>query len=124
MVEKIIIVIYNCRKVLNMETLEKLQKNGLILNYSDVVRLCEKYNINELSLFGSSIREDFSQNSDVDILVSFNNNAEITLFDIMDLEKEFSDLFKREVDIVEKESLKNPIRKNKILSTREIIYAA
>jgi predicted nucleotidyltransferase len=42
----------------------------------------------------------------------------------MDLEKEFSELVKREVDIVEKEALKNPIRKDRILSTREIIYAA
>jgi predicted nucleotidyltransferase len=48
----------------------------------------------------------------------------ITLFDIIELEKEFSELLNREVDIVEKEALKNPIRKNKILSTREIIYAA
>jgi uncharacterized protein len=42
----------------------------------------------------------------------------------MDLENEFSKLLKRDVDIVEKEALKNPIRKNRILSTREIIYAA
>ena len=104
--------------------MEKLQKNGIFLNYNDVVYLCKKYNVNELSIFGSSIRGDFSQNSDIDILVSFYKDSDITLFDIMDLEKEFSKLLKREVDIVEKESLKNPIRKNKILSTREIIYAA
>ena len=107
-----------------METIEKLRKNGILLNYNDVVHLCEKYKIKELALFGSSIREDFSQNSDIDILVSFNNDSEITLFDIMDIENEFTDLLKRDVDVVEKESLKNPIRKNKILSTREIIYAA
>ena len=107
-----------------METIEKLKKNGIFLNYNDIVFLCEKYNINELSIFGSSVRGDFTENSDVDILVSFNKDSEITLFDIMDLEKEFSQLLKREVDIVEKESLKNPIRKNRILSTREIIYAA
>ena len=107
-----------------MEAIEKLQKNGVFLNYSDVIRLCKKYFIIELSIFGSSIRDDFTQNSDVDILVSFKPNSEITLFDIMELEKEFSKLLNREVDIVEKESLKNPIRKNKILSTREIIYAA
>ena len=107
-----------------METLEKLRKNGISLNYDDVVYLCKKYSINELSIFGSSIREDFSRNSDVDILVSFNKDSEITLFDIMDIETEFSKLLKRDVDIVEKESLKNPIRKDKILSTREIIYAA
>ena len=107
-----------------MEAIEKLQKNGVFLNYSDVIHLCKKYYIVELSIFGSSIRDDFTQNSDVDILVSFKPNSEITLFDIMELEKEFSKLLNREVDIVEKESLKNPIRKNKILSTREIIYAA
>jgi len=60
----------------------------------------------------------------VDFLVSFENDAEITLFDIIELEKEFALLLNREVDIVEKESLKNPIRKDKILATREIIYAA
>jgi predicted nucleotidyltransferase len=96
-----------------MGTIEKLQKNGVFFDYNDVVRLCEKYSINELSIFGSSIRDDFSQNSDVDILVSFVKTSEITLFDIMDIEKEFSQLLKREVDIVEKEALKNPIRKIK-----------
>jgi predicted nucleotidyltransferase len=107
-----------------METIEKLKKNGVFLDYNDIVLLCKKYGISELSIFGSSIRDDFTQNSDVDILVSFDKTSEITLFDIMDLEKEFSELLQREVDIVEKEALKNPIRKNKILSTREIIYAA
>jgi predicted nucleotidyltransferase len=107
-----------------METIEKLQKNGIFLDYNNVVILCRKYFITELSVFGSSIRDDFSQNSDIDILVSFDINSKITLFDIMELEKEMAQLLNRDVDIVEKESLKNPIRKNKILSTREIIYAA
>lgn len=107
-----------------MEVFEKLLKNGITLNNNDIAVLCKKYSINELSIFGSSIRDDFNQNSDIDILVSFDKNAEITLFDIMELEKEISKLVNREVDVVEKESLKNPIRKNRILSTREIIYAA
>jgi len=107
-----------------VKTIEKLQKNGVFLNYNDVIRLCKKYYIIELSIFGSSIRDDFSQDSDVDILVSFEPNSKISLFDIMELEEEFSQLLNREVDLVEKESLKNPIRKDKILSTREIIYAA
>lgn len=107
-----------------METMEKLQKNGIFLNYDDVVYLCKKYDINELSVFGSSIRDDFTKNSDIDILVSFDENSGTTLFDIMDLEREFSLLLNRKVDVVEREALKNPIRKNKILSSREIIYAA
>ena len=107
-----------------MKTMEKLRKNGVFLNYDDVVHLCKKYSINELSIFGSSIRDDFTKNSDIDILVSFNKDSGITLFDIMNLEKEFSLLLNRKVDIVEKEALKNPIRKDKILSSREVIYAA
>jgi len=107
-----------------MGTIEKLQKNGIYFNYNEVVGLCKKYCIIELSIFGSSIRDDFSPNSDVDLLVSFKEQSIITLFDIMDLEKEFSQLFNRTVDIVEKQSLKNPVRKNRILSTQEIIYAA
>ena len=107
-----------------METMEKLRKNGVFLNYDDVVHLCKKYFINELSIFGSSIRDDFTKTSDVDILVSFNTNSRITLFDIMNLEKDFSLLLNRKVDVVEKEALKNPIRKEKILSNRGVIYAA
>jgi len=107
-----------------METMEKLRGNGIFLESKDIIPLCEKFDINELSVFGSSIRDDFTQNSDVDILVSFGNNSDITLFDIMDLETEFSRLLNKDVVIVEKKSLKNPIRKNRILSTREIIYAA
>ena len=107
-----------------METMEKLRKNGITLNYNDIETLCNKYNIIELSIFGSSIKEDFSADSDIDILVSFNKNTDVSLFDIMDLEDEFAKLLKREVDVLEKEALKNPIRRDKILSTREIIYAA
>ncbi|MDR1924110.1 MAG: nucleotidyltransferase domain-containing protein [Planctomycetaceae bacterium] len=106
-----------------MNTIEKLRKNGVSLNYEEVVDICKKYYVNELSIFGSSLRDDFNKNSDIDILVSFNKKSNITLFDIMDLENEFSKLLNREVDIIEKEALKNPIRKNKILSTKEIIYA-
>jgi predicted nucleotidyltransferase len=73
-----------------METMEKLQKNGIFLNYNDVVSICNKYRITELSIFGSSIRDDFTQNSDIDILVSFDHCSEITLFDIMQLENDLS----------------------------------
>jgi len=107
-----------------METLKKLQKNGIFLEYNDIVKICKKYFISELSIFGSSIRDDFTDKSDVDILVSFTLNSKITLFDIIELENEFKNILGREVDVVEKESLNNPIRKNKILESREIIYAA
>jgi predicted nucleotidyltransferase len=81
-----------------METLEKLHKNGIFLEYRDIISLFKKYGIKELSIFGSSIREDFNQNSDVDILVSFEKSANTSLFDLMDLENDFSELLNRKVD--------------------------
>ncbi|MDR2693104.1 MAG: nucleotidyltransferase domain-containing protein [Chitinispirillales bacterium] len=106
-----------------MGTMEKLKENGISLDYSALAHLCKKYCVNELAVFGSSIRDDFTQNSDVDILVSFLRNSNISLFGIIALERELSRLLDREVDIVEKESLKNPIRKEKILANMEVIYA-
>jgi predicted nucleotidyltransferase len=57
-----------------MNTIEKLQKNGIVFNCSGIIVLCKKYYINELSIFGSSLRDDLSRNSDIDILMSFNKD--------------------------------------------------
>ena len=61
--------------------------------------------------------------SDIDLLVDFAENASITLFDVIDLETEFSKLFDRPVGIVERDSLKNPVRRHVILSSTEPLYA-
>jgi len=106
-----------------VEAIEKLRKNGISLNYNDVTRLCKKYCIVELSVFGSAIQDDVAQNCDLSFLASFGDGAKITLFDIIDLEKEFTQLLNRKVEIVEMTSLNNPVRKAKILATRELIYA-
>ena len=107
-----------------METLEKLHQNGIPLDYKEIQMLCNKYRVKEFSVFGSSLRDDFNENSDIDILVSFEENAEISLFDLMDLENELSEKLHRKVDLVEKEALKNPIRKKSILESREVVYAS
>ena len=64
------------------------------------------------------------ETSDVDLLVSFAKSDEISLFDLMDLEAELAQLFHRPVDIVEKDSLTNPIRRTNILSSKELLYAS
>ena len=106
-----------------MTTYEKLSKNGIFLNPDDVERICKKYNISELSVFGSSLRGDFDDDSDLDILISFLDVWQNDPFDILHIEDEFKMLLNRQVDIVCKEGLKNPIRKKNILTHREVIYA-
>ena len=47
---------------------------------TDVSRVCQQWQITELALFGSVLRDDFNQNSDIDLLVTFAEEAKITFF--------------------------------------------
>jgi predicted nucleotidyltransferase len=91
---------------------------------SEIEAFCHKWKIKELSLFGSVLRDDFRPDSDVDILVSFAPDAPWDLFHLVDMRDELMALFGRDVDLVEKEGLRNPFRRRTILDTREVIYAA
>ena len=74
----------------------------IYINEEKIKEICRNYSIIELSLFGSALRRDFSSDSDIDLLVEFMPGSGISLFDIVDLKREFEKLFGREVDIVSK----------------------
>jgi len=78
----------------------------------------------ELALFGSVLRDDFRPDSDIDVLVSFQPDAPWSLWDLFDMRQELQEMFGREVDLVEKEALRNPFRKHEILQNHEVVYAA
>jgi uncharacterized protein len=86
--------------------------------------LCLKWKVSEMSLFGSVLSKDFRPDSDIDVLVSFKDDAGWSLFDIVDMIDELKAIFGRKVDLVEKDSLKNPFRRQTILAANEVIYAA
>lgn len=85
---------------------------------------CSKWQIRELSLFGSVLREDFGDESDLDFLVSFDPGVLWSLWDMIEMRDELASITGRSVDLVEKEGLRNPYRSREILETREVIYAA
>jgi predicted nucleotidyltransferase len=89
-----------------------------------IAEFCKRWSITEFSVFGSALRADFRPNSDVDVLVSINPRAHIGLFEIAEMEIELEDMFKRPVDLVEKEGLRNPYRRREILRTAQVVYAA
>ena len=89
-----------------------------------IAAFCRKWKIVELSLFGSILRGDFSPMSDVDILVDLAPDAPWSLYEWTEMIDELRDLFGREVDLVEKSGLRNPFRRQEILSNREVLYAA
>jgi uncharacterized protein len=85
---------------------------------------CRRWKVEEFSLFGSVLREDFRSDSDVDVLITFTPDAQVSLFDLVDMQNELEAIFKRNVDLVEKDALKNPFRKREIFNTAQVVYAA
>ena len=88
-----------------------------------IAEFCKRWSITEFSVFGSALRADFRPDSDVDVLVSIDPKAHIGLFELVDMQLELEKMFKRPVDLVEKEGLRNPYRRSEILSTAKVIYA-
>ncbi len=84
---------------------------------------CRRWRIRELSIFGSALRDDFTPESDVDFLVSFEPGTPLTIDRLLEMKEELETRLGRPVDLVEKEALRNPWRKHEILKTREVIYA-
>ncbi len=85
---------------------------------------CRKWKVEELSLFGSALREDFRPDSDVDVLVRLANDAPWSLFEWTEMIDELRTIFGRDVDLIEETGLRNPWRRREILKTREVVYAA
>lgn len=85
---------------------------------------CEKWKVREFSLFGSVLRDDFRPDSDVDVLIVLKEDSAIDLFDWIAMQDELARLFEREVHLVSRNGLRNPIRRREILRTSEVIYAA
>jgi predicted nucleotidyltransferase len=96
----------------------------LSLPKEKIEEFCLRWKIVEFSLFGSILRDDFDLDSDVDILVSLSEDADLDLYDWITMIEELKEIFGREVDLVEKSSLRNPFRRHAILTNREIIYAS
>ena len=91
-----------------------------------IVAFCERWQVSELALFGSVVRDDFGPESDVDVLVSFDPGARHTLFDIVRMEDELSGVFDRKVDLVTRaaiEGSRNYIRRKAILESAQVVYA-
>lgn len=89
-----------------------------------ITDFCQHWKITEFAVFGSALRQDFNELSDIDLLVSFDGSAEITLLDLAQMQIELERLFGRPVDLVEKSALRNPYRRKEILKTAQVVYAS
>jgi predicted nucleotidyltransferase len=95
----------------------------IALPMDEITALCREYQVRELSLFGSVLRDDFRDESDVDLLALFEPQAEIGFLELAGLQFALADLLGRNVDLVPKRGLK-PVIRDEVLKSAQIIYAA
>lgn len=90
---------------------------------NELKSLCDKYHIAELYVFGSILTDNFTPESDIDFLVKFSDVEPLEYFDnYMDFKEKLEQLFSRMVDLVEIQTLKNPILKRSIDRNKMILY--
>lgn len=74
--------------------------------------LRQKYNVNTIGVFGSYVRGEQKNQSDIDVLVEFEESSNLSLLDFIRLENYLSDVLGIKVDLVEKHTLKARIGKH------------
>jgi predicted nucleotidyltransferase len=100
--------------------------SNLAVSKDQIAAFCRRWSVNELALFGSVLRADFSPESDVDVLVSFKPEAKIRFADLMQMEEELGAIFGRKVDLGTRRSVEedaNYLRRRAILGSAEVVYA-
>jgi uncharacterized protein len=92
-----------------------------------IAEFCRRWRISRLEIFGPALGEDFHPDSDVDFLVTFEPDANWSLFGLVDAEQELARLVGRRADLVERPSVEqsdNWIRRRAILSSARDVYVA
>ena len=90
-----------------------------------IADFCKRWQVSELALFGSVLRDDFGPDSDVDILVTFAPGARWSLLDHVRMERELAGLLDCKVDLLTRRAVEqspNWIIRRAILSTAEVVY--
>ncbi len=73
--------------------------------------------------FGSVVRDDFNIDSDIDLVVDFNEKDPFTYTDLyFNLKSKLEELLKRQIDLIEERAIKNPIFKQQLEKTKVKIY--
>ena len=94
----------------------------ILIDRQQIAAFCRKHHIRKLALFGSVLREDFRPDSDVDILVEF-EEGHVPGFSFFSLQLELSEILGRKVDLHTPRFLSRYFR-DQVLANSQIQYAA
>ena len=93
------------------------------LQTQEINQLCKTNKVKSLFAFGSITREDFNENSDIDLVVDFEEDDPFKYTDLyFSLKNKLEDLFNRQVDLLEERAIKNKFFRQQIDSTKVKIY--
>jgi len=89
----------------------------------EIEQICRRLPVKRLGLFGSVLSQNFSQSSDIDVLVIFDSDESIDLFDkYFELKEQLEKIFQREIDLIVDRKFRNPVLRESIDKSRTIIY--
>jgi len=89
----------------------------------EIERICRLLPVKRLGFYGSALTRSFSPTSDVDILVVFDSDETVDLFDkYFELKEHLEKIFGREVDLVVDKPFRNPVFREAVEKTRTIVY--
>jgi predicted nucleotidyltransferase len=97
--------------------------HGISFPSEAIAEFCRRNHIRRLALFGSVLRKDFTDSSDVDVLVEFVPGTHVGLIDLAGIEEELSQLVGRKVDLNTPAFL-SPYFREKVLAEAEVQYDA
>ena len=99
-------------------------KDSIESNSNEFLSLCKSHDVKTLYAFGSSTTDKFNEDSsDIDLLVELDTKDPIKRGEnLIDLWDKFENIFKRKVDLLTNSSIKNPILRKSIDSSKILIY--
>lgn len=99
-------------------------KESIKYKKAEFLSLCKAHNVKNLYAFGSSITDQFNEeSSDIDLLIEINDEDPIERGEkLINIWDKFEQFFQRKVDLLTNTSIKNPILKRSIDSTKVLIY--
>ena len=99
----------------------------LDLPMAKIADFCKRWRVRELAVFGSILREDFGPDSDIDVLVTFEDDAAIGLPALVRMHNELAEITGRKVDVIPRDAVvesDNRRRRERILGSAQVVYAA
>jgi predicted nucleotidyltransferase len=92
---------------------------------SEIRNLCQQNKVKNLYVFGSVLTDRFTDNSDIDLIVDIDSNDPLDYADsYFNLKFALEDLLKRQIDLLENKTIKNPYLRDSIDNSKTLLYAS